>query len=244
MTDKACNEDEGRVWAVVPLKMRGLAKQRLSCALAPDDRSSLMEAMAKDVIETLTGCSDLAGVIVVTRDEFGEELRSTFGVTLLKEPENSGLNGAVRFAGEFLERKGVASMLVVPGDVPLLAGDDLAQILAHHNGEEGLTLVPAWGEGGTNCFLVSPPRLVEPQFGEDSFRVHARAAREKGRPVRVLTSPHVGLDIDRPADLGTLQRMASFARNGSRTFAFLSQMQNQISGTEPEPVALQTGELA
>ena len=56
-----------RVWAVVPVKELGAAKQRLAGALDAALRRALALAMLEDVLEALAGARGLAGIIVVDR---------------------------------------------------------------------------------------------------------------------------------------------------------------------------------
>jgi 2-phospho-L-lactate/phosphoenolpyruvate guanylyltransferase len=210
------------IWAVVPLKERCCAKQRLSSALTALERQELFEVMAHDVISTLVACKEIEGVLIVTRDPIGAALCWDYGVTVVAEPKGVGLNGAIQFAGNYLLRKGVRHMLVVPGDLPLIAETDICAIFDVHNWSGGLTLVPACGEGGTNCFLASPPGVVEPRFGPDSFRLHVEEARKTGTDTEILRLPHVALDIDRPVDIEKFWRMTATSTESSRTAEFLA----------------------
>jgi hypothetical protein len=56
------------LWAVVPVKERDRAKERLAPLLPPEMRQALALAMLEDVLAALTSAAGLAGLLVVTVD--------------------------------------------------------------------------------------------------------------------------------------------------------------------------------
>ena len=193
------------IGAVLPVKDFGHAKQRLAGFLSAVERRLLSEAMAEDVLETLSRVSEMSEIIVVTRDERAFELAARHGARVLTEPSNDGQSAAVERAGAALGRAGVESLLQVPGDVPGASADEIAAVLAAHvsasDGAPGVTLVPSHDRRGTNCVLCSPPDVLPFAFGHDSFEPHCEAARAQGIAPRIIALPGLGLDIDTPDDL-------------------------------------------
>ena len=193
------------IGAVLPVKDFGHAKQRLAGFLSAVERRLLAEAMAEDVLETLSHVSELSEIIVVTRDERAFELAARHGARVLAEPANDGQSAAVERAGAALGRAGVESLLQVPGDVPGASEEEIAAVLAAHgrasDGAPGVTLVPSHDRRGTNCVLCSPPDVLPFAFGHDSFEPHCEAARAQGIAPRIIALPGLGLDIDTPDDL-------------------------------------------
>ena len=63
------------VWAVVPVKETGQAKERLAPLLPPPMRRQLVLAMLEDVMAALAGAAGLAGVSLVTADPAAIERR-------------------------------------------------------------------------------------------------------------------------------------------------------------------------
>ena len=69
---------EATAWSVlIPLKPLHMAKSRL--LLPADMRQALVEAMALDVIEAVSGCCDVREVIIVSRDPLWRTLSVTRG---------------------------------------------------------------------------------------------------------------------------------------------------------------------
>ena len=193
------------IGAVLPVKDFGHAKQRLAGFLSAVECRLLAEAMAEDVLETLSQVSELSEIIVVTRDERAFELAARHGARVLAEPSNDGQSAAVERAAAAMGRAGVESLLQVPGDVPGASADEIAAVLAAHgrasDGAPAVTLVPSYDRRGTNCVLCSPPDVLPFAFGHDSFEPHCEAARAQGIAPRIIALPGLGLDIDTPDDL-------------------------------------------
>ena len=193
------------IGAVLPVKDFGHAKQRLAGFISAVERRLLSEAMAEDVLETLSQVSELSEIIVVTRDERAFELAARHGARVLAEPSNDGQSAAVERAAAALGRAGVESLLQVPGDVPGASADEIAAVLTAHGGASdgapAVTLMPSHDRRGTNCVLCSPPDVLPFAFGHESFGAHCEAARAQGIAPRIIALPGLGLDIDTPDDL-------------------------------------------
>ena len=192
------------MWAVIPAKNFAEAKQRLGAVLTAEERPGLFAAMFEDVLATLTAVSGLEGVLVVTRDPHAMALASQYGAQVLEETENRGQTAAVEAAASWLKGQGAKGMVAVPGDVPLVPADEIAQVLAAHGDTPAMTIVPAQDERGSNCIACSPPDLIPFRFGNDSFKPHLKEAADKGVIPVILPLPGLGLDIDRPDDLAEL----------------------------------------
>lgn len=203
------------IWAVVPVKDTGSAKQRLTLALPPELRQALALAMLEDVLAALAETPTLAGRIIVTTDDAASALAGRYGFLVITEAASDGHTGAVIAAGRRLAGEGRAGMLTVPGDIPLATAAEIGRLIAAHRPAPSFTIAPSHDEKGSNAILMSPPDAVPLRFGDDSFFPHLAAARARGIAPTVLHLPGIALDIDNPADL------AHFARLGSRTRAGL-----------------------
>jgi len=203
-------------WVVVPVKDLAFAKQRLAPILSAAQRQGFYLAMLEDVLGALERVPGLAGVMLVTRDQSAIALARRFGgMRVLEEYCNSGHSQAVAHAARTLAGEGAASMLTVPGDIPLLAVAEVDALLAAHRGPPlALTIAPARDERGSNAMLCSPPAVIEFRFGNDSFAPHLALARGRGIEPRVVKLPGIGLDIDAPDDL------RRFAARESQTRAY------------------------
>jgi 2-phospho-L-lactate/phosphoenolpyruvate guanylyltransferase len=206
------------VWAVVPVKERDRAKERLARSLPPALRQALALAMLEDVLAALAASRGLAGLIVVTLDPAAGRIAREHGARLVEAGARDGHTGAVAAAARLLAAEGRAGMLTVPGDIPLITADEIARLLAAHRPAPAFTIVPSHDEGGSNAILCSPPGAVPLRFGVDSFFPHLRAAEARGITPTVVRLPGIALDIDNPEDLAAFARLPS----PTRTPAFLA----------------------
>ena len=116
------------VWAVVPVKELDRAKERLAPVLSPARRRALMLAMLDDVLATLAATPGLGGLAVVTVDAAACRLSARYGARIIEIGARDGHSGAVAAAARLLAVEGRPGMLTVPGDIPLVTPDEIAQL--------------------------------------------------------------------------------------------------------------------
>ena len=117
-------------YVVIPAKDFHGAKQRLAGLLKPHERLALARATLTD---TLTACAlaeGLAGFGVVTCDHEVAELAESLRAEILWEAEPRGQSAAVARGGRECLRRGIPSMLTMPGDLPLLTAADVEALAA------------------------------------------------------------------------------------------------------------------
>jgi 2-phospho-L-lactate guanylyltransferase len=200
------------LWAVVPVKERDRAKERLGPLLRTELRQELALAMLEDVLTALAASSGLVGLIVVTVDPAARRLARRYDARVVEDGARDGHTGAVGAATRLLKAEGQSGMLTLPGDIPLVTAGEIEQIIAAHRPAPSFTIVPSHDEGGSNAILVSPPDAVPLRFGVDSFFPHLRAAEAQGIRPTVLRLPGIALDIDHPEDLAMFIRQPSLTR--------------------------------
>jgi 2-phospho-L-lactate/phosphoenolpyruvate guanylyltransferase len=222
------------VWAVVPVKERDRAKERLASFLPRRLRERLALAMLEDVLLAAAATESLAGIVVVTVDPAAGRLARRLGARLVADGARDGHTGAVAAAARLLRAEGRAGMLTVPGDIPLATAAELGSLLAAHRPAPSFTIAPSHDERGSNAVLVSPPDAVPLRFGADSFFPHLRAAAMRCIRPAVLRLPGIALDIDNPEDL------AAFARRPSATRSYALLAENAMLG-QPCAAADPTG---
>lgn len=206
------------IWAVVPVKDLGGAKQRLSGALTQAQRSALYRVMLEGVLDALAGSARLGGVLVVTRDAWAMGQAAARGMRVLEEPENRGHTAASTAGARALASAGAAGMLQVPGDLPLLAATDIDALLAVHGEAPAVTIAPSRDREGSNAVACSPAELLPLRFGEHSFYPHLQRARDLGVEPRIVQREGFALDVDTPEDLAVLQAQPA----SSRAHAYLA----------------------
>jgi len=200
------------VWAVIPVKEAGLAKQRLAEALAPRLRKDLAIAMFADVLDAATAVPEFHGIAVVTADPNVAEIARRSGAQVWSDGAHDGHTGAVSAAARRLAATS-STMLTIPGDVPLVSRIDISRVLAVHPATPAFTIVPAWDERGSNTIVCSPADAVPLRFGPDSYFPHLAAARAAGLIPTIVRNSAIALDIDEPSDLARFMGRPSPTRS-------------------------------
>ena len=95
-------------------------------------------------------------------------------------------------------------MLRLPIDLPLIAAEDIENILARVNDQPAIVIVPSRDGTGTNAIVRTPPELFPSHFGPNSLARHLDEARRCGVPCELIHLSRIALDLDCPADLAYL----------------------------------------
>jgi len=201
-------------FALVPVKDLSKAKERLSPILSQSERTDLAYAMLEDVFIALRGSRLLDRILVVTLDENAIKLAESLDIEVLKETKQNGESESVDWASIICKEMGAESVLVIPGDAPLITPEDVDFILEKEKPLHSVILVPARDELGTNAILRKPPDVIPSRFGYDSFKKHIEEARKRNIPYEIHKLPRVALDIDEPEDLSL------FASQKSETITY------------------------
>jgi len=202
------------IWAMVPVKDLEHAKQRLADVLDAAERRDLFRAMLEDVLSVLTACRTLVGVVLVTRDPEATLLASRYGARVLEEEQNRGHTAASSFGAGRLAEEGMAGMVQLPADIPLVTVEDIDALLRAHGSAPAVTIAPSRDELGSNAVVCSPPDALPFRFGDDSYFPHLERARSLGIEPAVVHRAGLALDVDTPEDL------LAFLATPSRTRAY------------------------
>lgn len=202
-------------YAVIPVKPFASAKGRLAPILNSFERAQLARLMLDDVLDAVRAAHALAGFCVVTCDPDAAELAKAGG-EVIWEDGAFGFTHAVETAVRELSGR-AAAMVVIPADIPHLPSATIDTAVAMTK-DQGVTLVPAICDGGTNLLAVRPCDLLPPLFGPESFSRYRMAALDAGITPKIHHCPKAGHDIDRPRDLLTFLAM----RPATRTHDFVA----------------------
>jgi 2-phospho-L-lactate/phosphoenolpyruvate guanylyltransferase len=214
-------------WALVPLKSPERAKSRLAGVLNPEQRVRLFLALAEQVIRSLRATNGIDNVAVVTASaEIAAFSRSLHAVPLVQSAD-AGMSAALDSGLRELQALEPARVLMIPGDLPLIAPSVVEAFLEAAGRDAGITIVPDRHRVGTNLLLCTPPHAVAPSFGGHSFERHLAAAAAAGVRARVLQIEELALDLDEPDDLEHLR-----SRNNLRAAQLFDMLQGV--GIEPE----------
>lgn len=220
-----------RTIAILPVKTFGTAKQRLADVLGDGARKALAQAMFSDVLATLRHVPELAEIAVVTADRAAESAATSNRVTVLHDSAQAGQSAAALIGIRHALASGYERVLLVPGDTPLLQPREVAGLI---DAARGVVIVADRHGTGTNALVLSPPDLIEPSFGPDSFARHMAAAQAAQAPVRDEEVPGLALDVDTPADLAELAaRLEGRRGQAPSTRGALRQLERAGAWTAP-----------
>lgn len=200
-------------WAIIPVKRLKDAKSSLGSRLTAQQRRELVLCMLGDVLDALKKTP--LRVLVVSPDEDVLEFASGQGAAGLKEP-GLDLNRALRLAVNHAKERGADSVLILPGDLPLLRPVDVEEMIPAATTSKAVVIAPS-EEKGTNALFLRPPDAMELKFGGKSFPLHMAEGLRVGIRAHVYSSPTLARDIDKPSDLLSVESLGI----GTRTHGFL-----------------------
>lgn len=193
------------MWAIVPLKSPELAKSRLSDVLNPVARQDLFFAVARHVITTLQNTRGISHIAVVTASETADHFARECGAEVIRQRGDLGTAAAFRAATFALRSRELEHILMIAGDLPLLTAAAVEELIDAGRQTPSIVIAPDRQRTGTNALLCSPPEIIAPCFGIDSFRRHREAAIASGARLEIVDSPALALDVDVADDLDYLQ---------------------------------------
>lgn len=188
-------------FVIVPVKDLSKAKERLSSLLPQHQRTAIAYAMLEDVLTALKGSKLADRKFIVTLDAKAIEIAQSLDIEVMLETEQNGESASVDYASQIAKEMGATSVLVVPGDAPLITTEDIDFILEREKDTPSIIFVPARDKLGTNAILRKPPDAIPSMFGHDSYNKHMAEADSNNITYESYDNPRIGLDIDRPEDL-------------------------------------------
>lgn len=198
---------------LVPMKPLAEAKTRLWDDLPPLERQAVVLLMLERVVAAAVAATAREACVVVGGDEVVREVAEASGARW--EPDTSnGLNAALWAGMQAAYADGTEATLFLPGDLPLITGDDVRALVAASDGYAATVCVRASSDGGTNALLHPAGTAFEPLLGERSFEKHCEAATAAGVPLATPDLPRVAFDLDTRADYEwAKENVAGFAQS-------------------------------
>jgi 2-phospho-L-lactate guanylyltransferase len=213
---------------VLPMRTVSGGKARLGEALDAEEREELVLGLLLHTLAVLAAWPACSRVHLVSPDPvLDAATRGLGGAVSVHRQTGEGLNEGVCLGLRAARAAGAESVLVLPGDLPLLTVEALDELLtaadaalAAASGGPLVTAVSSDAGGGTNALLLRPPDAIAPAFGPGSFEAHLREAATSGAAVQVVSDPVLGFDLDTPDDLerldpGLLQRLTELGRSAA-----------------------------
>jgi 2-phospho-L-lactate guanylyltransferase len=173
--------------AVMPLKLGRDQKSRLSGMLSRADRVELAADMARHVLAVLQASPNIDSVIILS------PCPAAWANTGWRKDEDRGLNEELREAHHAL---GSRAMLIIHGDLPLLAAADITA-MCEGAGAAGAAFAPDRHGAGTNAIALTAGATLDFAFGRESFAHHLAAIPS----ACIVRTTGLETDIDTPDDL-------------------------------------------
>lgn len=189
------------VWAIVPVKPFTRAKSRLAAVLTTSERVELAEKLLRHMITTVQQVQEITGVLVISRDNKALAVAREAGAHTVQESGMPELNNALMRATQVVNAWRGGAVLILPADLPLVAPEDLREMVGLGAQDQVVVIAPDRAKDGTNALLVRPAGLIPYAYGPGSFGRHIALAHEAQARLVVHKSPRLMLDIDVPADL-------------------------------------------
>jgi 2-phospho-L-lactate/phosphoenolpyruvate guanylyltransferase len=203
------------LWAIVPVKPMRLGKSRLSDVLSEEDREHLNQQFLAHTIDTLKSIPDIEHVLVISRDSAALALARDHGARTVKEDGSPRLNIALARATFVAKAYNTHGVLVIPADLPLISAQDIQAMLECAYDPPVVVVAPDRHREGTNALLITPPGLIEYDFGPHSFEKHCVRAKEAGARLEICNLPTLAFDIDWPEDLELLRQQIQLQRESA-----------------------------
>ena len=201
-------------FVLIPVKNLKFANERLASVLSQEQRTALAYAMLEDVFDSVAKTSLADKVAVVTLDKKAMLMADRYGFVIIDEKVQESESSSVDYALGVCKDLGAESVLVIPGDAPLITAGDIDFLLEKVKDHPHVILVPAGDKLGTNAILRKPPDVLQSMFGHDSFRKHMEQADDKNVPYEIYEVENIALDIDEPRDIEVLKK------HGQHTLAY------------------------
>jgi 2-phospho-L-lactate guanylyltransferase len=183
---------------IVPHRGLAVAKTRLASVLDDAEREALAKRLLERVLRVAReACED---VVVITPSEALGPLVTAAGARLAVQ-RGMGLNAGLDQARREALTDGVTTLVVLHGDLPNLAPDDVLALLDAVPPGGGVAIAPDRAGHGTNGLALRPPGAIGFRFGVESLAAHRGEAQAAGAPMVEVHRPGLAFDLDTPADL-------------------------------------------
>ena len=197
-----------RTRIIVPHRGLAAAKTRLAPVLDHDERITLARTLLVRVLDVARQAGD--DVVVITPAAELEPIVAEAGARLAVQ-RGMGLNAGLDQAREAAEADGVDRLVILHGDLPNLAADDVRTLLAAAAGERSVAIAPDRLGTGTNGLALAPPGIIGFRFGTGSFAAHRAEAQAAGVEPAIVARPGLAFDLDTPQDLARWLELGSAA---------------------------------
>jgi 2-phospho-L-lactate guanylyltransferase len=214
------------LWAIIPVKPLRRGKSRLSSVLSLEARTALNHYLLSNTLEILASLPEIEYTLVVSRDPEALTIAREYGARTVQEQGSPQLNTALTRATMVVLSHSVQGVLIVPADLPLLTQADIQEVVSRGVNPPVVVITPDRHHQGTNAMLISPPGLIQYEYGPGSFHRHCAQAEKAGARLEVCERGSVALDIDFPEDL----ELAGYELMDANNWAPINREQDVAAG--------------
>lgn len=157
-------------------------------------------------MEGVLGSRLLTGIAVYGPEpEFPIATPNVCRLSLHQADHVSDMSMACADGARTLASIGAEIIAIVPGDIPLLDGEELDIAFRMASADQRTIVIPDRRGTGTNGLVFAANAIPQFRFGTDSFSLHLNRS-EIGTSTRALNLASFALDIDTQNDLAALCR--------------------------------------
>jgi 2-phospho-L-lactate guanylyltransferase len=196
--------------AILPVKARLHAKQRLAGFLSDQQRQTLARILFEEMLEKLLAARGIDRVVVATSEQAAARHARQAGALVYEEEEQRSHSHSADRAARRATEEGARTVLLLPIDVPLATVAEIESLA--DAARPGVIIVPSADGTGTNALVRTPPDAIDSRFGKNSFRAHLDEAHARGVSIEVMRPPGIVFDVDTPEDVAELLSRAPECR--------------------------------
>jgi len=182
------------MWAIIPINSFKKTMTRLSEVLNANQRIKLTKLLTEQIINHLLEIPKIEKIVLLTNETEWAKSFNEEKIILKANQDRLSLKENINLTSDWLWEQGAKQMLYLSIDLPLASKDDVMDLINQHR--NGLTLVIANKDGGTNALITDMPRSFPFQFGENSLEKHLLEAKNSGVDAQVIQIDGLSFDLD------------------------------------------------
>ncbi len=182
------------MWAIIPINSFKKTMTRLSDVLNANQRIKLTKLLTQQIIDHLLEIPTIEKIVLLTNETKWAQSFHGNKIILKANQDHLSLKDNMNQTTDWLSEQGAKQMLYLSIDLPLASKDDVMDLINQHR--NGLTLVIANKDGGTNALILDMPRSFPFQFGENSLEKHLLEAKKYRVEAQVINIDGLSFDLD------------------------------------------------
>lgn len=185
---------------LLPVKPLSLSKSRLAAVLNPTERAAFVQDSLRRTLQALARVDAVNEILVISADADIWHIAESYGAKTLREEDVPGLNPSLRRGLAYAKQTRADTLMILPVDLPQINADSLREAIRLLPPAPSALIAPDTRGDGSNLLLFSPPDLITPCYGPNSFNRYQKALREINIQPVILRADALARDIDTPED--------------------------------------------